>query len=548
MVALENLLRAQLNGQEFLYSVELVLGRDHDIGDAERFVRDASGEPDGVKIISATDSPGGNPAIGPEGFVSYVVEHGLTPIGHLSGKDGNRSFLEGRLHVLAHMGVENILTLTGDGHKEAFTGKPKPVFDLDSVLILTLVEQMRKGVPYKLGSRQLQTTPFDFLPGAVVTPYKVREPDQMMQLYKLQLKIAAGARFIITQLGYDIRKLYELKQYMDREGMGHVPVIANIYVPTATIARIMQAGEVPGCVITDELIRRLEKEKKPQRLERAALMAAAARGLGFAGVHIGGFGLTHKNVMTVIDRSREIGDAWRSRMDELVFDYPGQFYLLPEGADGLSDGDGEYRIGEAKTRKGWNQRLSDMAHRYLVSDGTIGAKLLTPSPANGGDPGEDASWRRGLRYGMLGVSESYRRKFWSCLSCGDCIQEHLNFPGCTMSQCYKELRNGPCGGSRLDGSCEVDPNKPCIWNVTYENTLAAGDDPTKFGRTLIPPRDWSLNLTNAMANHLVGLDNTTRRQEVRVLEPDSAGPGPGNGAGPKVKQEAQEAGDGPERR
>ena len=86
MVALENLLRAQLNGQEFLYSVELVLGRDHDIGDAERFVRDASGEPDGVKIISATDSPGGNPAIGPEGFVSYVVDHGLTPIGHLSGK------------------------------------------------------------------------------------------------------------------------------------------------------------------------------------------------------------------------------------------------------------------------------------------------------------------------------------------------------------------------------------------------------------------------------------------------------------------------------
>ena len=60
--------------------------------------------------------------------------------------------------------------------------------------------------------------------------------------------------------------------------------------------------------------------------------------------------------------------------------------------------------------------------------------------------------------------------------------------------------------------------------MTYENTLAAGDDPTKFGRTLIPPRDWSLNLTNAMANHLVGLDNTTRRQEVRVLArgPDGA--------------------------
>jgi methylenetetrahydrofolate reductase (NADPH) len=416
------------------------------------------------------------------------------------------------------MGVENILSLTGDGHREAFTGKPKPVFDLDSVLILTLIEEMRKGVEYKQGSRDLQTTPFDFLPGAVVTPYKVREPDQMMQLYKLHLKIATGAKFVITQLGYDIRRLYELKQYMDREDIGHVPVIANVYVPTATIAKIMQAGEVPGCVITDELIRRLEGEKKPQRLERAALMVAATRGLGFAGVHIGGFGLTHKNVATIIDRSKEIGLEWRSRMDELLFPYPDQFHLLPEGSDGLSDGDGEYQLGTVEARKSWNQRISTIAHRLIVNDSSIGARLLSPQPpSTNGQLANDDSWRHGLRYTMLGLSEAYRRKAWDCLSCGDCIQDHLNFPGCTMSQCYKELRNGPCGGSRVDGQCEVDPNKPCIWNVTYENTLAAGDDPTKFGRTLIPPRNWSLNLTNAMANHLVGLDNTTRRQEVRVM-------------------------------
>ena len=514
----ENDLRSHLESGEFLYSAELVLGRDHDIGEAEAFVRDAGQEHGDVRVISTTDSPGGNPAINPEAYVSYVLEHGLTPIAHLSGKDGNRSFLEGRLHALAHLGVENVLTLTGDGHKEAFSGKPKPVFDLDSVLILTLVEEMRKGVQYRLGSRELKTTPFDFLAGAVVTPYKVREPDQMMQLYKLQLKIATGARFIITQLGFDIRKLYELRQYMQREGIGHIPVLANVYVPTATIARMMQRGDVPGCVVNDDLIRRLEGEKKPQRLERAALMMAAARDLGFAGVHIGGFGLTHKNVTKIIDRSKEIGLDWRSRMDDLLFPYPDQFHLFPEGSDGLSDGDGEYQLGTVEGRKSWNQRISSLAHRLIVNDNSIGARLLSPQPPSAnGHLANDSSWRHGLRYTMLGLSEAYRRKAWDCLSCGDCIQDHLNFPGCTMSLCYKELRNGPCGGSRVDGQCEVDPNKPCIWNVTYLNTLAAGDDPSKFGRTLIPPRNWSLNLTNAMANHLVGLDNTTRRQEVAVL-------------------------------
>ncbi len=86
--------------------------------------------------------------------------------------------------------------------------------------------------------------PFDFFAGAVVNPFKVREPDLLMQFYKLQLKVAAGARYIITQLGYNLRKLYELKQYMVREGIGHIPVLANVYVPTGKIGRMMQAGEI----------------------------------------------------------------------------------------------------------------------------------------------------------------------------------------------------------------------------------------------------------------------------------------------------------------
>ena len=132
-----------------------------------------------------------------------------------------------------------------------------------------------------------------------------------MQLYKMELKIASGAQFLITQLGFNVRKLYELRQYMMREGLGHIPVLANVYVPTATIARMMRSGELAGCVVADALIQRLESEKKPQRLERAALMVAAAKDLGFAGAHIGGFGLTHKDFLTILDRARTIGADWR---------------------------------------------------------------------------------------------------------------------------------------------------------------------------------------------------------------------------------------------
>jgi len=98
-----------------------------------------------------------------------------------------------------------------------------------------------------------------------------------------------------------------------------------------------------------------------------------------------------------------------------------------------------------------------------------------------------------------------------CVSCGDCVRDHLNYVGCSMRWCCKELRNGPCGGSRSDGSCEARPELPCIWNKVYLGTLAMGDDSRKFADLLIPPRDWSLDRTNALVNRFAGLDNLAKR-------------------------------------
>lgn len=504
-------LKSALQEGQFVCTAELALGRDHNVADAETFVREAAAIEDGIKIISVTDLPGGNPALPPEAFTSFVLDNRLEPLAHLSGKDGNRAFLEGRLHALARMGVTNILALTGDAPKEGFRGKAKPVYDLDSVLILWLLQSLRGGLEYNLGARKARTTPFDFLAGAVVNPYKVREPDQMMQFFKLELKIAAGARFIIPQLGFNLRKLYELKQYMVREGLGHIPVLANVYVPTAKIAQMMQSGDLAGCVISDELIRRVESEKKPQNLERAALMVAAVKDLGFAGAHVGGFGLTHKDFMAILERAAAIGTGWRGRMDELVFEYANQFYLLPEGEQGLSQAAGEYLLTSLKPNTTWTQWISSKVHDYMIKPGSLGEQLLAPRLKHGDDSVQHNFW-----YKLLEPATLYRKATLGCVGCGDCIQEHVNYAGCTMRWCYKELRNGPCGGSRVDGSCEVHPELPCIWNLIYHATLATGDNPRKFAHTLVPPRDWCLDKTNALANRLAGLDNSCKRQFIQV--------------------------------
>jgi len=348
-------LRASLEAGEFVCSAELMLGRDHATSEVQAFLDEAARQPEGIRFLSLTDLPGGNPALPPESFAAAVLERGLVPIAHLSGKDVNRAYLEGRLHHLARLGVRDLLALTGDAQKDGFQGPGKPVHDLDSVQILWLIREFQKGISYQLGTRSVRLAPYEFFAGAVVNPFKVREPDLMMQLYKMELKIAAGARFLITQVEYDLRKLYELKQYMVRVGLDHIPVLANVYVPTAAIARMMQSGELAGCLMPPDLLRRLETEKKPQRLERAALMVAAARGLGFAGAHIGGFGLTHRDIAGIVDRSMEIGAGWRSRLDELTFESVGQFYLFPKRPDGLSDGGGSIQNALERPRPSWVQ-------------------------------------------------------------------------------------------------------------------------------------------------------------------------------------------------
>ena len=58
---------------------------------------------------------------------------------------------------------------------------------------------------------------------------------------------------------------------------------------------------------------------------------------------------------------------------------------------------------------------------------------------------------------------------FDCRMCGDCVLSKTGM-SCPMN-CPKALRNGPCGGVRADGNCEVYPDMPCVWVKAYEGSL-----------------------------------------------------------------------------
>lgn len=51
--------------------------------------------------------------------------------------------------------------------------------------------------------------------------------------------------------------------------------------------------------------------------------------------------------------------------------------------------------------------------------------------------------------------------FFDCKMCGNCILSSTGM-SCPMN-CPKTIRNGPCGGVRDNGNCEVKPEMRCVW-------------------------------------------------------------------------------------
>lgn len=83
------------------------------------------------------------------------------------------------------------------------------------------------------------------------------------------------------------------------------------------------------------------------------------------------------------------------------------------------------------------------------------------------------------------LEDSVKGAVWDCRMCGQCVL-HATGWTCPMT-CPKTLRNGPCGGVREDGHCEVKPEMRCVWVQAWEGSrrMAEGDRITE----LQPPVD-----------------------------------------------------------
>lgn len=108
---------------------------------------------------------------------------------------------------------------------------------------------------------------------------------------------------------------------------------------------------------------------------------------------------------------------------------------------------------------------------------------------------------------MLRTPEEWLKSvIFDCRMCGQCIL-HSTGMTCPMT-CPKTLRNGPCGGVRANGNCEVIPDMRCVWVEAFERSRQMSE----YGDEILwlqPPVNNELKDRSAWVTMLSGEDRQT---------------------------------------
>ncbi len=485
---------------QFVVTLELVPGRQSTGRSVDTIVgiaRDAFD--DGrISAVSITDNPGGNPSLSPDVLGHEIFRYGMDVIVHFACRDMNRVGMESRALQLARMGMKNILAITGDYAGKGYGGQGKPVFDLDSVILTAMLKKLNERL-------EANGDPDGFFTGCAISPFKTTLSECEAQYRKLDLKVQAGASFIITQLGYNVDKFEELLINNHNKGVT-LPTMASVYLLSPRAARAMNRGRVPGVHVSDDLFNTVVKEWEIPRdglkmaIERTAKLGVILKGLGYRGIHIGGVHKSFNTVGNILNRMDEIEHNWKDYLAEFKDHNHGYYYLFARERN---------KVKPTTVKQKMTAALTDHipyfilkgAHGIFFTRNSLAAPLYFRMA--GFFDQNNFSWLI-----KLVLEDPLKKIFLSCQSCGDCAIQHIGFQ-CPESGCPKHTRNGACGGSR-DGYCEVNPEKWCIWVRAHRRYRRQGDE-NQLSCAFVSPRLWALNRTSSWINFHLNRDHQAQK-------------------------------------
>jgi homocysteine S-methyltransferase len=183
-------------------------------------------------------------------MASVAIERftGIETIPHLTPRDMTIAGLESTLLGAHAEGVRNILSVTGDPPESGDYPGTHTVYDVDSIGLVELMAQLNRGEDFH--GRAIDA-PTSFFPGVAVNP---TADDLELEVDRFHRKVAAGARYAMTQLLFDLELLDAFKQRIG--GTWPIPVLVGVW-PIRTYETLLRMhNEMPGLVIPDHVLER----------------------------------------------------------------------------------------------------------------------------------------------------------------------------------------------------------------------------------------------------------------------------------------------------
>lgn len=247
---------------------------------------------DYVHAVNITDSPSAVVRMSPVVAARAVIDAGCEPVVQLTCRDRNRIALQADILGALALGVRNLSALSGDYVTLGDHPMARPVYDLDSVTLLEMVNRMRRRgefyaqVPIQDSKKEGPVAPEFFL-GAVINPFG--DPLHFLPV-RLQKKVMVGMDFVQTQCVFDLERFVEFMRLVRELGLHRrCFILAGIMPVKSAKPLVFMRDNVAGMRIPAELITRMEQAGDPATEgKRVALeLISAVRNIeGVHGVHL----------------------------------------------------------------------------------------------------------------------------------------------------------------------------------------------------------------------------------------------------------------------
>jgi methylenetetrahydrofolate reductase (NADPH) len=203
------------------------------------------------------------------------------------------------------------------------------------------------------------------------------------------------------------------------------------------------------------------------------------------------------------------GDDWRAFASEIHYGLPDEFYFFePDPETKLSSGEVNAAYLASKRKRKTELRVP-LKYRFSRRLHTVAFEPDAPLFPAGRAFYRTVDRVPPARKAAHALEQAAKVPLFGCRDCGDCSLPDIAYV-CPESQCAKNQRNGPCGGTR-DSLCEVYDTE-CIWSQAYERLKAYGEEESMLDGPVIV-KDNALARTSAWGNAFLGRDHHGRARE-----------------------------------